>query len=1112
MKNNKSNKFSYCLQILLALSALSACRDHESQDEKDGSSILQSIFRKDGSSIAKSVFSLADSELTQTSNGIGNPVNIAYTEKIPVNLVSKLKWDFVSYPDGQSKPEFTINDNGSAIFTPQKSGIYKLIVTDGNVSRKINVRVANKIPFDTSKVQSNNPSGSWEIFGGSVTNQFIFEIGSISTVEIDNIISKYKNLKNLGSSLDGYIIIEIDDPSNSDSLEQLEELKLQKGFNFISIRTIGQKEKSLYIPDDGSGFTDAGDNWHLESIHATDAWDISRGSSDVMIGVLDNGLFTGHEELKGKVYENLSSMLGQSHGTASTGTIVGIANNRKGITGINHNSKVVFNAIDQNGVTTEDNMFSLQQILDSSEKVKVINNSWTTQKGWSFEGKAVSCGNGKYTPTFLSSYKDTRLIRSLSIKNYDRALFVWSAGNDCTDAIEQNGSIHMAGTVGTGKNYPIARLNNTIVVAAYHKNGMLAKYSNYGETVDIASPTEFKAPKDWVFVDSTYYDESDNLYGVSGGFSGTSAAAPVVTGVASLIYSLNQNFTPSEVKDIIISSAKEAGNFVYYRDGDPQPLKYPIPMLNAEAALKEAKKRIESSSVRVSTSITDPTTGKIQLVLTSGNNEFISAYGNIKAGAAPCGVEKVNFSQDFIFGTRNTLDIPLSSEGVGCYLISGKAKFKSKNGTILESSFNFIEKAITAEFIVKDQTTLNPIYDAEVSFSCPESNCTESSVKTDQYGKVKLHFSLGQYKIFSKKSGFKQSSQIVDIDTPSYTVDNKTQSINLFMTADSSKKIGALFGIVRDSDGNLIKNATIRISGGNQTNGFFASATTNDSGSYSISNISKTDSNGTKIPYFTLFVSSTGFKPETKNIVIVLDGKNRREDFILNAGADTSVSTLYQTGFEANISWQLSGQWNNLNQGNTIFNTLVDGGFVTITPDEGNQKAYLPLAKEGNTALWFGQSNTGSFIGQQYSFDSQVSGGTSKQAYSGQATSPLISLVGKQNPELTFWTWWEIESINPNENGFDLMDVQVSIDNGATFTTIKRLNPKIDPNDSGRESKGFSSGGFNRKPVWAQETINLSSYSGSQVRIRFNFDTRDSRYNGFRGWMVDDMKVTALNL
>jgi hypothetical protein len=46
--------------------------------------------------------------------------------------------------------------------------------------------------------------------------------------------------------------------------------------------------------------------------------------------------------------------------------------------------------------------------------------------------------------------------------------------------------------------------------------------------------------------------------------------------------------------------------------------------------------------------------------------------------------------------------------------------------------------------------------------------------------------------------------------------------------------------------------------------------------------------------------------------------------------------------------------------------------------------------------------------------------------------------------------------------------------------------------------------------VWVLEELDLSSYSGQSVNIRFSFDTRDELYNGFRGWFLDDFQIVDL--
>jgi hypothetical protein len=49
--------------------------------------------------------------------------------------------------------------------------------------------------------------------------------------------------------------------------------------------------------------------------------------------------------------------------------------------------------------------------------------------------------------------------------------------------------------------------------------------------------------------------------------------------------------------------------------------------------------------------------------------------------------------------------------------------------------------------------------------------------------------------------------------------------------------------------------------------------------------------------------------------------------------------------------------------------------------------------------------------------------------------------------------------------------------------------------------------------AWHQVDLDLSSYVGSQVRVRFHFDTNDGLHNGYRGWYIDDfmLDVTAVS-
>ena len=88
--------------------------------------------------------------------------------------------------------------------------------------------------------------------------------------------------------------------------------------------------------------------WALSKIHTPQAWDITKGSDDVTVAVLDTGADFNHPDLKEHLipgYDTTNtSANGQDdhyHGTHVSGTIGAVSNNGVGVTGINWNIKIV---------------------------------------------------------------------------------------------------------------------------------------------------------------------------------------------------------------------------------------------------------------------------------------------------------------------------------------------------------------------------------------------------------------------------------------------------------------------------------------------------------------------------------------------------------------------------------------------------------------------------------------------------------------------------------------------------------------------------------------------------------------------------------------------------
>jgi hypothetical protein len=110
----------------------------------------------------------------------------------------------------------------------------------------------------------------------------------------------------------------------------------------------------------------------------------------------------------------------------------------------------------------------------------------------------------------------------------------------------------------------------------------------------------------------------------------------------------------------------------------------------------------------------------------------------------------------------------------------------------------------------------------------------------------------------------------------------------------------------------------------------------------------------------------------------------------------------------------------------------------------------------------------------------------------GRITSPAINLTGLANPTLSFNYFLETEG-KPAE--YDQARVLIS-QNGGPFTAIASNAAELLDSTTG----------------WTKATFDLGAYTGSSIRVRFNFDTIDTLYNNYEGWYVDDVAVGSAGL
>lgn len=126
---------------------------------------------------------------------------------------------------------------------------------------------------------------------------------------------------------------------------------------------------------------------------------------------------------------------------------------------------------------------------------------------------------------FKQGKKSEAMIDAVNYAETQGTTIVCSAGNDTKKIDEYD--------------YPAA-LENTITVGATASNGTLANFSNFGNGVDIYSSG--------VYLNS--YDTDGNLVD----FSGTSAAAPVISSICALLVTAKPNITVDEIKQLFIDT------------------------------------------------------------------------------------------------------------------------------------------------------------------------------------------------------------------------------------------------------------------------------------------------------------------------------------------------------------------------------------------------------------------------------------------------------------------------------------------------------------------------------------------------------------------------------
>ena len=217
--------------------------------------------------------------------------------------------------------------------------------------------------------------------------------------------------------------------------------------------------------------------------------------------------------------------------------------------------------------------------------------------------------------------------------------------------------------------------------------------------------------------------------------------------------------------------------------------------------------------------------------------------------------------------------------------------------------------------------------------------------------------------------------------------------------------------------------------------------------------------------------------------------------------------TSWQDSFEwpVNPGWDATGLWHRISSDAVIVDIWAAPPYEYV---QLAGPAALSAPKHGTHAFWFGSDLDGSYIGRAATGQAAGDGGESVDAPAGDLTSPGIDLGKCAAAELTFWSWWEIEAKHPA--GFDLSTVEASADAGAGWVEVFRMNPGLDPPwGTATDALPYTVNGVATSPSWSKATVDLDAFAGGVILLRWRFQAGDVHFNGFRGWMVDQLSITC---
>ena len=282
-----------------------------------------------------------------------------------------------------------------------------------------------------------------------------------------------------------------------------------------------------YIPNDPV----INSQWHIAKINSYQAWDLCKGDTSIIIGIIDSGTDLDHPDLQSNIRINYAEPInnidddnngyiddwkgwdfygndnsvqiapsGNPHGSHVSGCASQVADNGIHGAGIGFKTKIM--------------------LTKHTDDVNPESSLWYTDNGMVYcyqnGAKVINCSYGSSS---YSSYSQLVINNAWS----NGTVICASAGNGDANGIGQNWA-----------RYP-ASYDNVVSVAATGTTDVKTTFSNFHSTVDVCAPGQG--------ILSTVFDNGYTSY------DGTSMSSPITAGTVALIRAKNPTWTPTQVVD-----------------------------------------------------------------------------------------------------------------------------------------------------------------------------------------------------------------------------------------------------------------------------------------------------------------------------------------------------------------------------------------------------------------------------------------------------------------------------------------------------------------------------------------------------------------------------------